>query len=59
MEHDEIMKTTPPIGVSTLSLLGVPLSDWVYIVTIIYVLVQMYCLIYRTFFKVKEGQGGD
>ena len=26
---NEIVKTTPPIGVSTLSLMGIPLSDWV------------------------------
>lgn len=48
---NEIVKTTPPVGVSVLQLMGIPLSDWVYIVTIIYVLVQIYVLLYKTFYK--------
>lgn len=48
---NEIVKTTPPIGVSTLSLMGIPLSDWVYIVTIMYVLIQIWVLLYKTFLK--------
>ena len=51
---NEIVKTTPPIGVSTLSLMGIPLSDWVYIVTIMYVLIQICVLLYNTFFKKEE-----
>ncbi len=51
---NEIVKTTPPIGVSTLSLMGIPLSDWVYIVTIMYVLIQIWVLLYKTFFKKEE-----
>lgn len=27
--HDEVLKIAPPVGVSTLSVLGVPLSDMV------------------------------
>ena len=34
--HDEVLKIAPPVGVSTLSVLGVPLSDMVYITTIQY-----------------------
>lgn len=56
MDNSEVIKTTPPIGVSTLSVLGVPLSDWVYIVTIIYALIQMYILIYKTFYKKEEEE---
>lgn len=51
---NEIVKTTPPIGVSTLSLMGIPLSDWVYIVTIMYVLIQIWVLLYKTFSKKEE-----
>ncbi|WP_337576164.1 hypothetical protein [Phascolarctobacterium succinatutens] len=51
---NEIVKTTPPIGVSTLSLMGIPLSDWVYIVTIMYVLIQIWVLLYKTFLKKEE-----
>ena len=54
---NEIVKTTPPVGVSALSLMGIPLSDWVYIVTIIYVLIQIYVLIYKTFWR-KDKNGG-
>lgn len=46
--HNEILKNTPPVGVSTLTVLGVPLSDMVYIMTIIYILVQIVCTIYKT-----------
>lgn len=46
--HSEILKNAPPVGVSTLSVLGVPLSDMVYIMTIIYILVQIVCTIYKT-----------
>lgn len=47
--HDEVLKMAPPVGVSTLSVLGVPLSDMVYIMTILYILVQIVCTIYNTF----------
>lgn len=46
---DEILKLTPPVGVSTLTVLGVSLSDLVYISTIFYILVQVCCTIYRTY----------
>lgn len=46
---DEVLKITPPVGVSTLSILGVPLSDMVYISTIFYILVQIVCTIYKTY----------
>nr|DAF59418.1 MAG TPA: holin [Caudovirales sp. ctIZM3] len=47
--HDEILRNAPPVGVSTLTVLGVPLSDMVYVMTIIYILVQIFCTIYRTY----------
>ena len=47
--HDEVLKIVPPVGVSTLSVLGVPLSDMVYVMTILYILVQIVCTIYKTF----------
>lgn len=47
--HIEILKNTPPVGVSTLSILGVPLSDAVYVMTILYVFVQIICTIYKTY----------
>nr|DAH41559.1 MAG TPA: holin [Caudoviricetes sp.] len=53
--NDEILRNTPPIGVSTLTVLGVPLSDMVYVMTIIYILVQIFCTIYRTYKSTKES----
>lgn len=47
--HEEVLKIAPPVGVSTLSVLGVPLSDMVYVMTILYILVQIVCTIYKTF----------
>lgn len=47
--HDKVLKIAPPVGVSTLSVLGVPLSDMVYVMTILYILVQIVCTIYKTF----------
>ena len=53
--HDEILRNAPPVGVSTLTVLGVPLSDMVYVMTIIYILVQIFCTIYRTYKSAKES----
>ena len=52
--HNEILKNAPPVGVSTLTVLGVPLSDMVYIMTILYILVQIFCTIYKTYKDTKE-----
>lgn len=54
--YDNVLKNTPPVGVSTLSILGVPLSDMVYITTIIYILVQIGCVIYKTYKEAKKGE---
>lgn len=54
--YDNVLKNVPPVGVSTLSILGVPLSDMVYITTIIYILVQIGCVIYKTYKEVKKGE---
>ena len=54
--NDEVLKNTPPIGVSTLAVLGIPLSDLVYVMTIAYILVQIGCTIYKTYMSVKKGE---
>lgn len=53
--HDEVLKLTPPVGVSTLTVLGVPLHDMVYVMTILYILIQIVCTLYRTYLIVKKG----
>ena len=45
--QDEVLKMAPPVGVSTLSVLGAPLSDMVYVMTLLYILVQIVCTIYK------------
>lgn len=47
---DEVFKVAPPVGVSTLSILGVPLPDIIYLVTLIYLLIQIFCTIYKTYY---------
>ena len=54
--NEEILRNAPPIGVSTLSVLGITLSDMVYIMTILYILVQIGCVIYKTYNSVKKGE---
>lgn len=50
---NEFIKAAPPATVSTISLMGASLSDMVYIMTIVYIVVQIICLLYKTF--KKEG----
>lgn len=54
----ELMRLAPPAGVSVTSVLGIPLNDWVYLATIIYIIIQGGCLIYKTFFY-KKGDKKD
>ena len=52
--RNELVKLSPPAGVSVTSFMGVPLSDLVYIATIIYILVQCGCLLYKTIKNVNK-----
>lgn len=40
-------KAVPPVLVSATSFVGVPLEQWVYIITIVYVLLQIAFLCYK------------
>lgn len=51
--NDDIIKMSPAVGVSTLSFFGIPLSEGVYVLTAIYIIVQIICTIYKT---VKKGE---
>ena len=47
--HDllvEVAKASPPVTVAGLSLGGVSLQDWVYVLTGVYILLQMILLVY-------------
>ncbi|MCE5286958.1 MAG: hypothetical protein LLG02_14090 [Pelosinus sp.] len=36
-----VKQSIPPVGVTTLTLLNIQLADWVYILTMIYLLLQI------------------
>lgn len=38
---DMAKQSTPPVAVTTFSLIGIQLSDWVYIFTLIYLFLQI------------------
>ena len=38
---DVVIKSAPPVTVSVMSIGGIPLSEWVYILTIVWVLWQL------------------
>lgn len=52
--YDEAIKIVPPVGVSTLSVLGIPLSDMVYIFTITYIIINIGCTLYRTYKQTRK-----
>ncbi|MBI1773543.1 MAG: hypothetical protein HYR68_14585 [Burkholderiales bacterium] len=37
----ETVKSMPPIAISAITLLGIPLNEWVFILTIIYTVLQI------------------
>lgn len=48
MDHDakmQMAKSAPPLLVSTSTVFGIPLQDWVFILTIIYTVAQLYYLL--------------
>lgn len=51
--HDELIRLAPPAGVSLTTYLGLSLNEWVYIVTIIYTVLQC-ILILKKIFKTPK-----
>ena len=39
--HMETIKAIPPVAISAITVLGVPLNEWVFILTIIYTVLQI------------------
>ena len=55
-EHiSEVTKMTPPVTVGMADYFGFSLQDWMYIATILYIILQATVLIYKTFLK-KKGE---
>jgi hypothetical protein len=50
---EAVAKSTPPVTVSVLSLGGIPLSEWVYILTIVWVCWQLGCSIFDRWEKYR------
>lgn len=40
----EVVKSTPPLGVVSLTFLGYSISEWVQVATLIYIILQMHVL---------------
>lgn len=53
--YDEVIKLGVPVGVSTLSIMGIPLSEMVYMLTMVYILINIGCTLYRTYKQTRKG----
>ncbi|GBG55151.1 hypothetical protein SPFL3102_03587 [Sporomusaceae bacterium FL31] len=51
----ELIKMTPPVGVSTASTLGLTLADWVLLATLVYTVIQTGWLVYKIVRHFKAG----
>lgn len=52
--HDltiEAVKSSPPVTVVALTLGGIPLQEWVYILTIVYLVLQMGWFVWAKIFR--------
>ena len=47
----EAIKLAPPVSVSTLTIMGMPIADWVYMMTFVYTVVLIVCKIHGEFFR--------
>lgn len=52
--RDEVIKMTPPAVISGVTIMGLPLHEWVYVMTIVYTIVGIVCLIKKTFFPTTK-----
>ena len=48
---DVALPVVPPITVTSMTLLGFPLKEWVYVATLVYTFVATVALVKRTFFN--------
>lgn len=53
---DVAKQSTPPVAITTLSLIGIQLSDWVYIFTLIYLLLQIILLVRKLIYKRERAK---
>lgn len=43
----DLVKTAPPVAVTTMTVAGYPMSDWILVLTAIYTLLQIFLLVRR------------
>jgi len=56
IHHDlsvETIKAAPPLAVTSAMVMGISVSDWAAILTVIYVLLQIYFLLSKKYKEVK------
>ena len=51
----ELTKMTPPVTIGMADYFGFSIQDWMYIATILYIILQAAVLIYKTFLN-KKGE---
>jgi len=54
--QNEALKVSPVVAVSSATYLGFTLSDWMYIVTIIYMILQITVLVHKLYKGRKKGK---
>ena len=54
---EESTKAVPPVAVSALTLFGIGLQDWVYLLTLVYIGIQVGWFIWSKI--LKKGRDGD
>lgn len=55
----EATKASPPLTVGAMTLVGVPLSDVVLCITLVYTLLQLYFLLRDKWWRPKRGKPED
>lgn len=58
MVIQEVTKASPPVTVGALTLLGLPLSDWIIIVTIVYTVLQIFFLLRDKWWRDRDNFKG-
>jgi hypothetical protein len=53
----EAVKATPPLTVAGLAFAGVSLQDWVLLLTVVYLILQIAFLVYDKLLKNKDHNG--
>jgi len=54
----QAVKVAPPIAVSALNTAGMPLSEWIYILTAVYLVFQIIVIVPRAYSTLTGGKYG-